>query len=59
MGTALESDPVTIWESMFVDRDGMNPLIGETIHKWVPNIPVNICVGTISIAAKAAKRMSG
>ena len=34
---------VTIWESMFVDRAGMEPLIGETIHKWVPNIPINIC----------------
>lgn len=43
MVPASESDPVTIWESMFVDRKGLEQLVGHTIDKWVPNIATNYC----------------
>jgi len=49
---ACDADPVTIFESIFVDRPGMEPLIGETIHKWVPNVPINICSVGDNIVAK-------
>eukprot|EP00747_Dinoflagellata_sp_TGD_P106659 gnl/TRDRNA2_/TRDRNA2_169914_c2_seq2.p1 gnl/TRDRNA2_/TRDRNA2_169914_c2~~gnl/TRDRNA2_/TRDRNA2_169914_c2_seq2.p1 ORF type:complete len:429 (+),score=65.15 gnl/TRDRNA2_/TRDRNA2_169914_c2_seq2:35-1288(+) len=43
MVPASDADPVTLWESMFVDVSGMKKLMGHTIDKWVPNIPINIC----------------
>lgn len=52
MVPASESDPVTLWESMFVDRAGMEPLIGHTIDKWLPNIPVNMASVGDNVEAK-------
>ena len=35
---ATENDPVILFESLFIDKDGVEPLLGETINKLEPNI---------------------
>jgi len=41
--SANESDPTVLFESLFVDAKGIEPLIGETIDHWEPNISTTYC----------------
>merc|ERR1719160_376616 len=38
-----QEGPVTLFESFFVDAKGIEPLIGETIDQWEPNIATTYC----------------
>lgn len=38
-----QEGPVTLFESFFVDAKGIEPLVGETIDHWEPNIVTTYC----------------